>query len=142
MPYYITKDNAECKGWAVTGAEGKVHGCHTTKASAIKQAVAISISTDEPFAGERAVIDSLEIGDYVSWNVLDPELLAEVEAVEGQMAVVRIYEYEEGIFTATDKLMIINVFKIERIERPEMVAEEFEEEEQPIEYNPELPVLE
>jgi HK97 family phage prohead protease len=128
MPYYIEKDNAECKsGWAVTGDTGVVHGCHTTKASAIKQAVAISLATDEPFVGERAAIDSLSIGDYVSWNVLDPEIVAEVEAVEGQMAVVRIYEYEEGIFTPTDKLMIINVFKLEKIPAPEMLAEVFEE---------------
>lgn len=141
MPYYIEKDNEACKsGWAVTGPTGTVHGCHTTKASAIKQAVAISISTDEPFAGERAAVDSLEIGDYVSWNVLDPEILAEIVAVEGQMAVVRIYEYEDGIFTASDKLMIINVFKIERIQRPEMVAEEFEEEDQPEAMDEPMPV--
>jgi HK97 family phage prohead protease len=128
MPYYIEKDNAECKsGWAVTGDTGIIHGCHTTKASAIKQAVAISLASDEPFVGERAAIDSLSIGDYVSWNVLDPEIVAEVEAVEGQMAVVRIYEYEEGIFTPTDKLMIINVFKLEKIPAPEMLAEVFKE---------------
>jgi HK97 family phage prohead protease len=132
MPYYIEKDNAECKsGWAVTGAEGVVHGCHTTKASAIKQAVAISISTDEPFAGERAAIDSLEIGDYVSWNVLDPEVLAEVVMVEGEYAVIRIYEYEDEIFTASDKMMILNVFKLEKVARPEMVAEEVEDPKQP-----------
>jgi HK97 family phage prohead protease len=129
MPYYIEKDNAQCKsGWAVTGAEGVVYGCHTTKASAIKQAVAISISTDEPFAGERAAIDSLEIGDYVSWNVLDPEVLAEVVMVEGEYAVIRIYEYEDEIFTASDKMMIINVFKLEKVARPEMVAEEMPHE--------------
>lgn len=127
MPYYIEKNNPECKsGWAVTGAGGMVHGCHTTKKSAIKQAVAISLSTKEPFKGERAGIDTLAIGDYVSWNVLDPEILAQIVAVEGEMAVVQIYEQEEGIFTATDKLMIINIFKIERIPRPEMVAQEFE----------------
>lgn len=133
MPYYIEKDNAECKsGWAVTGADGFVHGCHTTKASAIKQAVAISIATEEPFEGERAAVDSLEIGDYVSWNVLDPEILAEVAAVEGQMAVVRIYDLEDGIFEETDKYLIINVFKIDKIPRPSMIAQEFEEVEEPV----------
>jgi HK97 family phage prohead protease len=127
MPYYIEKDNAECKsGWAVTGAEGVVHGCHTTKASAIKQAVAISISTEEPFAGERAAIDSLEVGDYVSWDVLNPTVLAEVVMVEGEYAVIRIYEFEDGIFTSSDKMMILNVFKLEKVVRPEMVAEEVE----------------
>jgi HK97 family phage prohead protease len=141
MPYYIEKDNAECKsGWAVTGAEGKVHGCHTTKASAIKQAIAISLSTDEPFAGERAAIDSLQVEDYVSWNVLDPEVLAEVVMVEGEYAVIRIYEYEDGIFTSTDKMMIINVFKLEKVVKPEMVAEEVESEDQPLDQPEDQPV--
>jgi HK97 family phage prohead protease len=127
MPYYIEKDNEACKsGWAVTGDTGVVHGCHTTKASAIKQAVAISISTDEPFAGERAAVDSLEKGDYVSWDVLDPEVLGEIEMVDGQMAVVCVYEVEDGIFSSTDKYMIMNVFKLEKVPAPEMLAEEFE----------------
>jgi HK97 family phage prohead protease len=134
MPYYIEKDNEDCKsGWAVTSEAGTVVGCHTDKASAIKQAVAVSIADDEPFEGERAAIDSLQPGDYVSWNVLDPEILAEIEMVDGQMAVIRIYDEEDGIFMATDKYMIMNVFKLEKIVRPEMVAEEFEPEEMPAE---------
>lgn len=140
MPYYITDKETECSGWAVIDDGGEVFGCHTTKESAIDQAVAISISDEEPFEGERAAVDSLNIGDYVSWNPLDPEILAEIVAVEGQMAVVRIYKEDDGIFTATDKLMIINVFKIERIPRPEMIAEKFEEQDQPDE--PAEPVLE
>lgn len=143
MPYFITESNPECSGWAVVDEGDGYYGCHTTKESAIKQAVAISLSTEEPFEGERAAVDSLNIGDYVSWNPLDPEILAEIVAVEGQMAVVRIYEEDDGIFTATDKLMIINVFKIERIERPDMVAEKFEEIEQPDEAIPaDQPVME
>ncbi len=55
MPYYIRKDDPECKsGWAVVGDTGTLHGCHKLKADAIKQAVAISISTNEPFAGDWA----------------------------------------------------------------------------------------
>ena len=55
MPYYIRKDAEGCKGkWAVVGAEGKVHGCHPLKAAAIKQAVAISIATNEPYKGDWA----------------------------------------------------------------------------------------
>lgn len=53
MPYSITKDNPDCSGWAVVDPAGKVFGCHITKADAIKQAVAISLATDEPFVGER-----------------------------------------------------------------------------------------
>ena len=55
MPYYIRKDDPECKsGWAVVSDKGNVHGCHKLKADAIRQAVAISISTNEPFAGDWA----------------------------------------------------------------------------------------
>jgi HK97 family phage prohead protease len=131
MPYFITESNPECSGWAVVDDGDGYYGCHTTKQSAIDQAVAISISDDEPFEGERAGIDTLNIGDYVSWNPLDPEIVAEVVAVEGQMAVLRLYEEDDGIFEATDKLMILNIFKLERIVRPEMIAEEFEEIDQP-----------
>ena len=132
MPYFIMKDHPECKsGWAVVDDGDGYYGCHTTKQSAIDQAVAISISDEEPFEGERAAIDSLVIGDYVSWNALDPEILAEVVAVEGQMAVIRIYEEEDGVFTSSDKMMIMNVFKLEKIVRPELVAEKFEEMDQP-----------
>ncbi len=134
MPYYITKNHAECQsGWAVVDDGDGYYGCHTTKQSAIDQAVAISISDEEPFEGERAAIDALQVGDYVSWNVLDPEILAEVEMVDGQMAVIRIYDEEDGIFTATDKYMIMNVFKLEIVPRPEMVAEEFQEIDAPSE---------
>lgn len=126
------KDHPECKsGWAVVDDGDGYYGCHTTKESAIEQAIAISLSDEEPFEGERAAVDSLNIGDYVSWNVLDPEVLAEIVAVEGQMAVVRVYDYEDGIFEPTDKYLIINVFKIERIVKPGMVAEKFEEIDEP-----------
>jgi HK97 family phage prohead protease len=131
MPYFITDKNPECSGWAVVDDGDGYYGCHTTKESAIEQAVAISIADEEPFEGERAAVDSLNIGDYVSWNVLDPEVLAEIVAVEGQMAVVRVYDYEDGIFEPTDKYLIINVFKIERIVKPAMVAEKFEEIDEP-----------
>lgn len=131
MPYFITKSNPECNGWAVVDDGDGYYGCHTTKKSAIDQAVAISISDEEPFEGERAGIDTLNIGDYVSWNPLDPEIVSEIVAVEGQMAVVRLYEEDDGIFEATDKMMIINIFKLERIPRPQMIAEKFEEMDQP-----------
>jgi uncharacterized protein len=131
MPYFITENHEECSGWAVVDDGDGYYGCHTTKQSAIDQAVAISISDEEPFEGERAAIDSLNVGDYVSWNPLNPEILAEIVAVEGQMAVIRLYEEEDGIFSTSDKMMIMNVFKLEKIVRPEMVAEKFEEMDEP-----------
>jgi HK97 family phage prohead protease len=55
MPYYITQENADCSGWAVMAVDSdEVFGCHTTKQSAIDQAVAISLAEDVEFLGERA----------------------------------------------------------------------------------------
>lgn len=127
MPYYISNET-ECPEWAVIKEDGEVVACHDTKQSAIDQAVAISIEEDEPFEGERAAVDSLVIGDYVSWNVLDPKILAQVVAVEGQMAVIQLFEYEDEVFEITDKLMIINVFKIDKVSKPQMMAIELEDE--------------
>ena len=127
MPYYIS-DQTECPDWAVIKDDGEIIACHDTKESAIDQAVAISIAEDEPFEGERAAIDSLVIGDYVSWDVLNPTILAQVVAVEGEMAVIQLFEFEDGIFEISDKLMIINVFKIDKVRKPEMIAVELEDE--------------
>ena len=124
MPYFITDKAADCSGWAVVDDAGEAYGCHTTKQGAIDQAVAISLNDDEPFEGERAAVDSLAVGDYVSWNVLDPEILAEVIAVDGQYAILRLYDYEDGVFEPTDKLMVLNIFKLEKVTRPEMVVED------------------
>lgn len=45
MPYYISKTQKACKsGWAVISSDKKIHGCHATKAEAIRQMVAISIA--------------------------------------------------------------------------------------------------
>ena len=126
MPYYITNKSADCDGWAVMDVAGDQFGCHKDKQSAIDQAIAISLSDDEEFIGERAAIGLLAIGDYVSWDVLDPEVLAEILMVENQLAVVRIYEFEDGIFYPTDKMMVLNIFKLERVPRPEMLAEKEE----------------
>lgn len=123
MPYYITDKNADCSGWAVIDDAGEAFGCHTTKQGAIDQAIAISLADDEPFEGERAAIDSLKIGDLVSWDVLNPEVLAEILMVEKQLALLQIYEFEDGIFYPTDKMMVLNILKLERVPRPEMVAE-------------------
>jgi len=129
MPYFITDKNADCSGWSVVDDAGEAYGCHTTKQDAIDQAIAISLSDDEPFEGERAAVDSLAVDDYVSWNVLDPKIVAQVVGVKKDVAVVRIFEEDDGIFTATDKLMIMNVFKLEKIPAPSMLAVEMEDEE-------------
>jgi hypothetical protein len=127
MPYYIEKNNPDCSGWAVTGGAGAIHGCHKTKKSAIAQAIAISLSTEEPFKGERAAVGELGIGDYVSWDVLNPEILAEIVMVEGELAVVNLYDYEDGVFKPTEDMMIMNIFKLEIVPRPEFVVEDVQD---------------
>lgn len=130
MPYFITENNPECSGWAVVDDSDGYYGCHTTKESAIKQAVAISISDDEPFEGERAAIGELNIGDYVTWNQEETNL-GEIEIIAGPVAAVRVYEEEDGIYTSTDKLVIMNIIKLKRVPRPEMVAEKESDEVMP-----------
>jgi HK97 family phage prohead protease len=128
VPYYITDKSDECSAWAVIKDDGEVLGCHDTKESAIEQAVAISIDTDEPFEGERAAVGSLAVGDYVSWAPKDPRVLSQVVMVDEQIAVVQIFEQELGVFTATDKLMVINVLKLEKVPAPQLLAFEVEDE--------------
>ena len=135
MPYYITEKSEECSGWAVIKDDGEVLGCHDTKESAIDQAVAISIDTNEPFEGERAAVGTLNTGDWVSWAPLDPTVLGKVEMVQDQFAVVEIYEYEKGIFSSEEKYMLLNVFKLEKVPAPPMLAVELEDEPE----DPELP---
>jgi HK97 family phage prohead protease len=132
MPYYITDKNTECSNWAVEKEDGELVACHDTKESAIDQAVAISIAEETEFVGERAAIGSLAIDDYVSWSPLDPRVAAQIVMVEGQFAVVRLFEYEDGIFEPTDKMMVINVFELEKIPTPKMIAYEVEEVEEPM----------
>jgi uncharacterized protein len=132
MPYYITQTNPDCPNWAVEKENGELIACHDTKESAIDQAVAISLAEATDFLGERAAVGSLAIDDYVSWSPLDPRVAAQVVMVEGQFAVVRLFEYEDGIFEPTDKMMVINVFQLEKIPTPKMIAYEVEEIDEPM----------
>lgn len=129
MPYYITQNNPECSGWAVEDDGGEVFGCHNTKQSAIDQAVAISINDDEPFEGERAALGELNVGDYVTWGE-EYDYLGEVEVIAGPVAAIRIYEQEDGVYEETDKVVIVNIIKLKRRPRPEMVAEKEPEAEE------------
>ena len=130
MPYYITDKSADCPAWAVVKEDGELIACHDTKESAIDQAVAISLAEEEEFVGERAAVGQLQVGDYVTWNERNPNILAEVVMVEGQLAVLEVYELEDEVYKSTDRLMIMNVFKLIRVPRPEMVSEEVEDEEE------------
>jgi HK97 family phage prohead protease len=127
VPYYITDKSADCPSWAVVKEDGELIACHDSKESAIDQAIAISLAEETEFVGERAAVGQLQVGDYVSWNLSNPKLLAEVVMIEGELAGLEVYELEDGIYHSTDRLMIMNVFKLIRVPRPEMISEEVEE---------------
>ena len=127
MPYYITDKSADCPSWAVVKEDGELLACHDTKESAIDQAIAVSLAEETEFVGERAAVGQLQVGDYVTWNERNPNILAEVVMVEGQLAVLEVYELEDEVYHSTDRLMIMNVFKLTRVPRPERVSEELED---------------
>jgi len=82
MPYYITQENADCSGWAVMAVDSdEVFGCHTTKQSAIDQAVAISLAEEVEFLGERnesgpqVVVTDIDGTIFIDGNKTNEELL-------------------------------------------------------------------
>jgi hypothetical protein len=55
MTFYIRKDAPDCKDkWAVTTENETLIGCHRLKQDAIRQAVAASLSSNEPYDGDWA----------------------------------------------------------------------------------------
>jgi HK97 family phage prohead protease len=129
MPYFIAKDREGCKsGWAVVDEAGDILGCHPSKQSAIDQAVAVSIATDEPFEGERAAVGELQPGDYVQWIDVDDVYYGEVYAVNGDMAEVKIYEEENGIWIESVLLAIVPVADLTKITDLPTVEPEYDSE--------------
>lgn len=78
MPYYISKENPDCGGWAVEDEAGDVLGCHTTKQDAIDQMVAVSIAEDMEPGGERKTMN-----DKIEFRTLEAETLELREADSG-----------------------------------------------------------
>jgi uncharacterized protein len=129
VPYYITEKSADCPAWAVVKEDGELIACHDSKESAIEQAVAISIAEETEFVGERAAVGQLKVGDYVSWDLTNPKIMAEVVMIEGELAGLEVYELEDDVYNSTDRLMIMNIFRLQRVPRPEKISEEVEMEE-------------
>jgi len=128
VPYYITDQSADCpSAWAVVKEDGELIACHDTKESAIDQAIAISLAEDTEFVGERAAVGQLQVGDWVSWNERNPNVLAQVVMIEGELAGLEVYELEDETYHSTNRLMIMNVFKLTRIQMPERISAEVEE---------------
>jgi HK97 family phage prohead protease len=116
MPYFIAKDREGCKaGWAVVDEAGDILGCHGDKQSAIDQAVAVSIATDEPFEGERAALGELSVGDYVQWIADGEAYFGEVYQVDGDTAQVKIYDEENGIYIESVLLAVVPVADLTKI---------------------------
>ena len=130
MPYYITDKSADCPSWAVVKEDGELIACHDSKESAIEQAIAISIAEETEFVGERAAVGQLKVGDWVTWNERNPNILALVVMIEGQLAGLEVYELEDETYHSTNRLMIMNVFKLQRIQMPERISVEVEDAEE------------
>ncbi len=130
MPYYITDKSESCPAWSVIKDDGEVLACHDTKESAIEQAIAVSIAEETEFVGERAAVGELKIGDWVTWNIRNPKVLAQVVMIEGELAGLEVYELEDEVYHSTSRLMIMNVFKLERIQMPEKISAEIEDAEE------------
>jgi uncharacterized protein len=132
MPYYITQKSDECPNWSVIKESGELVACHDSKESAIDQAVAISLAEKTDFLGERAAIGALNVGDWVSWSPLEPSVLGQIEMVLDNVALVEIYDYDKGIFSSSEKYMLLNVFLLQKTPPPALLAVELEDEpEQP-----------
>jgi uncharacterized protein len=130
VPYYITDQSADCpSAWAVVKEDGELIACHDTKESAIDQAIAISLAEDTEFVGERAAVGQLQVGDWVTWNERNPNVLAQIVMIEGELAGLEVYELEAEVYHSTNRLMIMNVFKLIRITMPERIAAEVEDAE-------------
>jgi len=87
MPYFITQENADCSGWAVMAIDSdEVFGCHTTKQSAIDQAVAISLAEEVEFLGERnesgpqVVVTDIDGTIFIDGNKTNENLLAYLDS--------------------------------------------------------------
>jgi uncharacterized protein len=129
-PYYITEESADCPAWAVVKEDGEVVACHETKDSAIAQAVAVSLAEETEFVGERAAVGLLQVGDWVTWNERNPNVLAQVVMIEGELAGLEVYELEAEVYHSTNRLMIMNVFKLTRIQMPERISAEVDDAEE------------
>jgi HK97 family phage prohead protease len=99
MPYYITQENADCSGWAVMAIDSdEVFGCHTTKQSAIDQAVAISLAEEVEFLGERN-----ESGPQVVVTDIDGTIFIDGKTNENLLAYLDSFP-DTAIYVVTGRL--------------------------------------
>ncbi len=132
MPYYIQQG---CGGkpdyWGVYAVDtDTTYGCHATKQDAIDQALAISLADDEPFIGERdnsnmgdnrnmdkrATLDEVEVGTLVRWIAEDDVEYGQVAGIDGEMLSVTSWDEEDGVWSATEEVYLVEVSRVEVID--------------------------
>jgi HK97 family phage prohead protease len=137
MPYYITEENAECAGWAVMAVDSdEVFGCHTTKQSAIDQAVAISLAEEVEFLGERnesgpqVVVTDIDGTIFIDGNKVNEELLAYLDSFPNTSVFVVTGRLEEDRERTATELTDAGVRFDELIMRPDesLTSNEFKAE--------------
>jgi HK97 family phage prohead protease len=137
MPYYITDKSAECAGWAVMAIDSdEVFGCHTTKQSAIDQAVAISLAEDVEFLGERnesgpqVVVTDIDGTIFIDGNKVNEELLAYLDSFSDTSIFVVTGRLEEDRERTSNELTDAGVRFSELIMRPDesLTSNEFKAE--------------
>jgi HK97 family phage prohead protease len=137
MPYYITEDNADCSGWAVMAVDSdEVFGCHTTKQSAIDQAVAISLAEEVEFLGERnesgpqVVVTDIDGTIFIDGNETNENLLAYLDSFPDTSIFVVTGRLEEDRERTSSELTDAGVRFDDLIMRPDqsLTSNEFKAE--------------
>ena len=137
MPYYITEENANCSGWAVMAIDSdELFGCHTTKQSAIDQAVAISLAEEVEFLGERnesgpqVVVTDIDGTIFIDGNETNENLLAYLDSFPDTSIFVVTGRLEEDRERTSNELTDAGVRFDDLIMRPDesLTSNEFKAE--------------
>ena len=137
MPYYITQENPDCSGWAVMAVDSdEVFGCHTTKQSAIDQAVAISLAEEVEFLGERnesgpqVVVTDIDGTIFIDGNKTNENLLAYLDSFPDTSIFVVTGRIEEDRERTSNELTDAGVRFDDLIMRPDesLTSNEFKAE--------------
>ena len=137
MPYYITQENPDCSGWAVMAIDSdEVFGCHTTKQSAIDQAVAISLAEEVEFLGERnesgpqVVVSDIDGTIFIDGNKTNENLLAYLDSFPDTSIFVVTGRLEEDRERTSNELTDAGVRFDDLIMRPDesLTSNEFKAE--------------
>ena len=84
MPWHISKGAGDCSGWAVVkDSDGKVVGCHPTKAKAQAQLAALNINA----ASKDLVLAEVEtLAGLTPWEPMDERASVDTSSWDGNLA--------------------------------------------------------